>query len=338
MAGILFWCWNDTPQRRRGQIETFLLKICFLVFSRCEPCAWPSTGIKGSGCSRVKQTLARVFKMCVYCCTSAPSAICQNSNTFIIQSNYRHFIFTHWTGDEGEWFYGEGPFSRRIVHTTPLSNFTLHNPAAVITSSEMSDRILVHPRGLRLQICPSTDFLKETFWTCISKQMYDALHYCHSWYHMASVLLFSWKTRLSFHRAVFTFRLLDSQSHSSSAAPRFNQLTKFSLRFGDMIFGFLSENALLNSFLTFFFFFTVDVAALDIQSKRSIAQQSDPSPKPGTLSLSRTKAELTRKQHCGSSFLAAVCLTVQSVIYSTHARTHTRMHNTQTQTVNTPSG
>lgn len=145
MAGILFWCWNDTPQRLRGQIETFLLKICFLVFSRCEPCAWPSTGIKGSGCSRVKQTLARVFKMCVYCCTLAPSAICQNSNTFIIQSNYRHFIFTHWTGDEGEWFYGEGPFSRRIVHTTPLSNFTLHNPAAVITSSEMSDRILVHP-------------------------------------------------------------------------------------------------------------------------------------------------------------------------------------------------
>lgn len=98
------------------------------------------------------------------------------------------------------------------------------------------------------------------------------------------------------------------------------------------------QNALLNSCLTFFFFFTVDVAALDIQSKRSIAQQSDPSPKPGTLSLSRTKAELTRKQHCGSSFLAAVCLTVQSVIYSTYARTHTRMHNTKTQTVNTPSG
>lgn len=168
--------------------------------------------------------------------------------------------------------------------------------------------------------------------------MYDALHYCHSWYHMTSVLLFRWKTRVSFHRAVFTFRLLDSQSHSSSAAPRFNQLTKFSLRFGDMIFGFLSERTAQFFSDFFFFFFSVDVAALDIQSKRSIAQQSDPSPKPGTLSLSRTKAELTRKQHCGSSFLAAVCLTVQSVIYSTHARTHTRMHNTKTQTVNTPSG
>lgn len=153
--------------------------------------------------------------------------------------------------------------------------------------------------------------------------MYDALHYCHSWYHMTSVLLFRWKTRVSFHRAVFTFRLLDSQSHSSSAAPRFNQLTKFSLRFGDMIFGFLSENALLNSCLTFFFFFLLLMLQLWISSQRDQLHNS----LIPLLSQARS-LWVEQKQSLPESNTAAPlswlrCASLFSQSYTVHTRAHT---------------
>lgn len=75
-------------------------------------------------------------------------------------------------------------------------------------------------------------------------------------------------------------------------------------------------------------FSTGEVAALDIQSERSIAQQSDPSLKPNTLSLSPRKAELTRKQHCSSSaWLQYALLFSQS--YATYAHTRMYMHTTE---------
>lgn len=69
-----------------------------------------------------------VFTLALHCCIS------WNSSTFIIWSNYRHFIFTDRMREEGErrtilW---RGYFQLRIVHTTPLGNFTLHNSALVI--------------------------------------------------------------------------------------------------------------------------------------------------------------------------------------------------------------
>lgn len=70
--------------------------------------------------------------------------------------------------------------------------------------------------------------------------------------------------------------------------------------------------------------FNVLLLQLWLSSQRDQLQQSDPPPKLGTLSLSPTKAELTRKQNCGtSSWLKGALLFSQAVHAHTGTHTHT---------------
>lgn len=118
------------PLRDASEVQTLSLIFCFKFFCG-QPHTQPSTGREGSDC-KCETAVDPSLKTCLCCCTSVPPGISQNFNTFIIQSNNRHFIFRGRIREEGEWFNGEGLFSCRIVHTTPPGNFTLHNSVAAI--------------------------------------------------------------------------------------------------------------------------------------------------------------------------------------------------------------
>lgn len=91
-------------------------------------------------------------------------------STFTIQNNYRHFIFTDWIREEGEWFLWWGSFQLliRSQYTTQQFHTTQHCGCDNLFWN-VQGNICSLSTSLLPNLRSTNSLLKEKFWTCIKK-------------------------------------------------------------------------------------------------------------------------------------------------------------------------